>query len=385
MKRLTSILFLMGLSFGIWAHPDLKVKLQSTALGTSYINSFKVNVKFNEPATGFGKEEVNVTNAIINSVAGSKADYVINLTPKNPGPMTIQIPGDVVRSLSTGSLNQVSNILKIMALDPSLHPSGNFDLASWNLVLPLPLGEVGGASSISNNTLVGEPRLNTGYINPPYFYTDSVLGTLDFTPIDGATTIGSVFPRCGLTENLQVRGLPATWNLNSFDSSVLQASLQVSQVPPSKRIVIEELQDKGITDHLGQEVSKKDLVKIYYDLNQFDPNNKACNGCIYALIRPIPAQQKYLKTFTFATDILLNQPFMYKITLLRDGTLTVQVDNKSFDYQVDTSTDNTVGWGSQQLLFKAGVALVENGSSKFLGGTAKFFSLKITHTGCPFE
>ncbi len=389
MKRLNSILLLMGLSFGIWASPDLTVKLQRVALGTSYVNPFQVNVTFNEPVTGFGKSEMNVTNALINSISpiiGSKTHYVIYLSPKNPGPMTVQIPGDVVRSTSSGALNKPSNTLKIMALDPDLNPSANFDLSAWNLVLPLPLGDIGGAIQISSNALVGDASLNTGYTNPPYFYTDGVIGTLNFfAPLNGATTQGSVFPRSGLSENLQERGLPATWKLSSFDSSMLKASLIVTQVPPSKRIVIGELQDKGNMDDLGQEVGKKDLVKIYYDLNQFDPNNRACNGCIYALIRPAPANDRYLQTLTFAKDILLNKPFIYKITLLRDGTLTVQVDNKSFKYNLNTSIDNTIGWGSQELFFKAGVTLLENGTSSFVGGMAKFFSLEVAHKGCPFE
>lgn len=388
MKRLHPIWFLMGLSFGCWANPDLTVQLQSNALGVSYVNSFKVNVKFNEPVTGFGKSELNVTNAIVDSVTnnGSKAAYVINLTPKQSGRMTLQVPGNVIRSISSGSLNLPSNTLKIMALDPDFTPSANFDLSSWNLVLPLPLGDIGGAITISNNALVGEPSLNTGYTNAPYFYTDTITGTMNFfAPLNGATTTGSVFPRSSVSETLQVRGLPATWNLNSFDRSMLKASLMVTQVPPSKRVVIGELQDKGNMDALGQEVGKKDLVKIYYDVNQYDPNKHACNGCIYALIRPVPSQEKYMKTLTFAKDILLNKPFIYKIILLRDGTLTVQVNEKSFTYYLNTSTDNTVGWGSQELFFKAGVALIENGTASFLGGMAKFFSLEVTHQGCPFE
>lgn len=389
MKRLISILFLMGFSFGIWASPDLTVKLYRVTLGTSYVNPFEVNVIFNEPVTGFGKSEVNVTNALINSiskVSGSQTNYIIHLTPKNSGLMTLQIPGSVVRSISSGALNNPSNTLKIMALDPDLNPSANFDLSMWNLVLPLSLGDMGGAIQISNNALVGDASLNTGYSNPPYFYTDGVIGTLNFfAPLNGATTEGSVFPRSGLSETLQARGLPATWKLNSFDSNMLQGSLMVTQVPPSKRIVIAELQDKGNTDELGQEVGKKDLVKIYYDLNQFDPNKKACNGCIYALIRPAPANDRYLKTVTFAKDILLNRPFRFKITIVRDGTLTLQIEEKSYIYNLNISRDNTEGWGSQELFFKTGVSLLENGTSSFIGGMAKFFSIQISHQGCAFE
>jgi hypothetical protein len=37
----------------------------------------------------------------------------------------------------------------------------------------------------------------------------------------------------------------------------------------------------------------------------------------------------------------------------------------------------------QELLFKAGVYVPENGLSNVLGGAAKFYSLQVKHTGCP--
>jgi len=267
-------------------------------------------------------------------------------------------------------------------LDPTLNPSSNFDLSLWTLTLPVPLGDIGNATTISNATLVGQPSLNTGYTNPPYFYTDSVAGSMNFfAPLNGATTPGSVFPRCELSEQLPTS--PGTWLLSTYDSNTLSASLLVTQVPPSKKIVIGSIQDKGTTDASGQLVAVKSLVKIYYDLNPLDPNGNACNGCIYARIRPVPAQEVYLKTVTLLNNTPLNKLFMYRITLLDTGALTVKVNNKSQTYDLNTSTDNTVGWGTQQLLFKAGVYILDNGSSDSQGGAANFYSLQIKHTGCP--
>ena len=372
------------LSTIVCADPDPTVKLQTPALGTSYALPFKVTVTFSEPVTGFGKAEVNILNATITGLVGSKASYVITVTPKIPGPMTIFIPANMVRSLTTGAPNKASNKLSIIALDPTLNPSSNFDLSPWTLTLPLPLGDIGGAMTISNNTLIGHPILNTGYTNPPYFYTDSTSGSMNFfTPLHGATTPGSIFPRSNLSEQLQIPGLPATWTLNTFDSNMMHASLLITQVPPSKKIVVGSIHDKGNTDALGLIIAKKALIKIYYDLNVLDPNGLLCNGCLYARIRTTPAQDVYLKTVTLANNIPLNKLFQYKITLLRDGTLSIEINNSPFKYNLNTSPDNTIGWGTQELFFKAGVYIQDNGSSNADGGAADFYSLQVKHTGCP--
>ena len=384
MKKCISSLFMMILSFGVLASPDPTVTLSVDAFGTPYTFPFKVNVTFSEPVTGFGKTEVNTVNSIITELTGSKADYIMTINPKIPGPMDIVIPANGVRSLSTGTPNQASKKLQIMALNPILNPSSNFDLSPWTLILPLPLGDIGGAITISNDTLVGHPALNTGYTNPPYFYTDSLTGSMNFfVPLHGATTPGSVFPRSELSEQLQIPGLPPSWKLNTFESNTLTASLLITHVPPSKKIVVGKIQDKGTTDAFGNLVAKKALIKIYYDLNPFDANGELCNGCIYASLRPIPAQDHYLKTVILLNNKPLNKPFQYKITLLRDGHLTVKINNKSTNFDLNTSLDNTVGWGSQELLFKAGAYILDNGTSRSQGGGVNFYSLNVKHTGCP--
>ena len=389
MKKIILSLSMLFLTSVLFADPDPTVILSVEAFGTPYTQPFHVNATFSEPVTGFGKAEMNVVNALITSIThlpGSKSNYVITLTPKLPGPINIFIPSNVVKSLSTGSPNQASNKLNIMALDPILNPSSNFDLTPWNLTLPLPLNGIGDAITVSNDTLVGVPSLNTGYTNPPYFFTGSLTGSMSFfAPLNGATTPGSVFPRSELSEQLQIRGLPPTWTLNMFDSNTLTASLLITQVPSSKKVIIGKIQDKGTTDALNQIVAKKTLVKIYYDLNTLDPNGLPCNGCVYAKIRPIPAQDIYLKTVTLLKNTPLNKLFQYQIKLLRDGTLTVKINTASTTYTLNTSTDNTIGWGTQELYFKAGMYIQDNGSSNSQGGAASFYSLQIKHKGCPIN
>lgn len=379
MRNFVSTLVMLFSISPLFAASDLSTTLKTAALGYPYTQAFVVNVVFSEPVTAFALENVNIVNARITNIV-NKCDttFVLTITPILPGPITIFVPANQVKALSTGLSNLVSNKLKIKALDPILHPSSNFDLSLWTLILPLPLGDIGNAITINSTTLNGFPSLNTGYINPPYFYTDVVTGAMNFfAPLNGATTINSVYPRSELSEYLP--RFPHSWTLETYASNTLTASLLVSEVPPSKRILVGKIQDKGNSDASGTVVASKTLVKIYYDLNQLDPNGNACNGCIYARIRPVPAQDLFLKTVTLAKNTPLNKLFIYKIILLRDGTLNVKVNDVSTTYNLNTSTDNTMGWGTQELFFKAGVNILDNGASSSIGGQVSFRSIEIKH------
>lgn len=386
MKHLVSTLFILILTSPLFANPDPSITLQTAAFGYPYAFPFTVTAIFSEPVTGFSETEINIVNGTVsNLVSKCNTTFTMTITPTFPGPITIFVPAKVVKSLTTGSFNLASNKLNIMALNPILNPSSNFDLSLWTLILPLPLGEIGGAITIGSNTLNGHPELNTGYSEPPYFFTDETTGSIGFfAPLNGATTPNSVFPRSELSEYLP--NVPHTWTLKTYASNTLTASLLITQMPPSKKIVIGKIQDKGNPDESGQVVASKTLVKIYYDLNQLDPNGNHCNGCIYARIRPIPAQDLFLKTVTLARNVPLNKLFIYKITLLDNGTLRVNLhlsnsslQNTSTSFNLNTSTDNTVGWGTQELFFKAGVYVQDNGTSNSIGGAANFYSLQIKH------
>ena len=364
---------------------DPSVTLQTTALSNSFPQPFQVNVTFSEAVTGLVPAGVTVTNGRALSIAGSsgQANYMITIQPTDVGVVTVLIPAGSVVSVSTGAFNKASNLLTIPGLNPAMRPASNFDLKTWSLTLPLPLGMQNNAISIGVTTLNGTPGANNGYINPPYFFTDPVSGAMNmFSPLNGGTTPNSDFSRCEFYESLP--GASAYWKLNTFASNSLSASLLVSQVGPAqKRVIVGQIHDKGNTDNLGHTASNAPLLKLYYDRNALDPNNGICNGCIYAQVRVTPSQASYLKIVTLANNIPLNTIFRYNVKLLRDGTLTVTANNISTVILLNTATDNTKGWGTQQLYFKAGVYNVDLGSSNTLntvGGAASFYSLQVTHT-----
>lgn len=365
----------------LFASVNPTTTLQTASLGYPYTHPLTVNVTFSEPVVGFGPAQVNITNGTVVSITGSgcQPNYVILIQPKIPGKITIFIPALSVTSMSTGAPNLVSNTLSIMGLNPAVRPALNFNLIPWTLTLPLPLGQNDNAIVIAETTLSGTPGVNNGYTNRPYFFTDPTTGAMNFfSPLNGGTTPNSVFARCELLEKLP--GPSPTWTLKTFTTNTLAASLIVSAVTPSeKRIVIAQIHDKGNKDQFGNSASNSPLLKLYYDLNAFDPNDEPCNGCIYAQVRITPAQSSFLKIVNLIDNIPLNTLFMYQVKLLGNGALTIKANNTSTTIQLNTSNNNTIGWGAQSLYFKAGVYNLETGSSTTIGAAASFYSLQVTH------
>ena len=361
---------------------DPSVILQTATLSNPFPLTFQVNATFSEAVVGLVPAGITVTNGTVTSIVGlsGQASYILNIQPTATGSVTVMIPAGAAVSLSTGSPSKGSNLLTIPGLNPNLRPASNFNLKQWSLTVALPLGSMNNAISIGQATLNGTPNANNGYTNAPYFYTDPISGAMNmFAPLNGGTTPGSEFSRTEFYEILP--GTSAYWKLSTFASNSLTASLQVSQVSPnSKRVVIGQIHDKGNTDSLGHTASNSPLVKVYYDRDLLDPNNNPCNGCIYAQVRITPAQSNYLKIVTLAKNIPLNTIFTYNITLLREGTLTIKVNNTSTVTKLNTSTNNTIGWGTQQLYFKAGVYNLDNSTSNTQGGAAGFYSLQVKHT-----
>lgn len=356
------------------------VTLKTTSLGYPYTSLIQVNILFSEAVTGFGAAQMIITNGTVQSFSGSQATYIIQILANSPGKMSMVVPANEVTSVSTGEPNLVSNTLNITSLNPNVRPSSNFNLTQWNLTLPLPLG--GGKSdaiSIGASTVNGSPTKNTGYSILPYFGTESTTGAMVFfAPLNGATTPSSNFPRCEFLEALP--GSPSTWTLKRFASNTLTASLLVSQVPPSKRVVIGQIHDTGKTDIYGHNASNSPLLKVYYDMNALDPNKNTCNGCVYGQVRAVPAYGNFLKIVNLINKVPLNQLFKYQMTLLSDGTLTIKANDRATIIKLNTSINNTLGWGAQNLYFKAGMYVLDEGTSSTLGGTAKFYSLQVKHS-----
>src|SRR5206468_4514274 len=94
-----------------------------------------------------------------------------------------------------------------LALNPSLPPSGNFDLSHWKLTLPVDSNGTNTGTAVE----VQVSQMVAGYTNASYFYTASDGAMLFWCPVDGATTSGSSYPRSELREMLNPSSTSVNW------------------------------------------------------------------------------------------------------------------------------------------------------------------------------
>jgi len=241
-----------------------------------------------------------------------------------------------------------------MSLNPSVAPSGNFDLSNWKITLPVD----------QNGTLSGtalEVQNLSGYKNSKYFYTGSDGAMVFYAPVDGATTSGSSYARSELRE---MNGSEkAAWNLSTGGS--MGATLEVDAAPNREGV--------GGKLIVGQIHGQNDeLVRLYWE-----------NGTVYFVNDQAGASNSEikftLKDSTGATpEISLNEKFSYTINA-KGSTLDVDVHADGKVYQSSTKINSV--WQSDTLYFKAGAYLGTNESNGSGAGQASFYALDVSHNG----
>jgi len=243
-------------------------------------------------------------------------------------------------------------------LRPGVPPSSNFDLTVWYLTLPT--GTAGSPDTVSTTVL------ENGYAKPPYFYTGEDGSMVFWCPIDGAITMGSVFPRTELRETKG--GSLFNWFVDA-GTAKLDATLLVHVVPDTGKIVVGQIHDVGTGG-----IHDEPLVELEYDYDA-----ATATGSLVAMLRPAPSPASSEVVTPIATDVPLDQRFDYQILLSPAGVLIVTVNGRPLAATIDTSTDNDAGWGAQGLYFKAGDYVQENGDASTVAGQVQFYSLVIQH------
>lgn len=239
-------------------------------------------------------------------------------------------------------------------LDPTLAPSGNFDLSNFKITLPVDSsgGYTGTAVEVTN-------LIN--YINSQYFYT-GVDGSMVFrAPVDGATTSGSSYARSELREmNGTAR---AAWNLST--GGVMTATLEVDKAPTRLDGTVGKLvvgQIHGAND---------ELVRLYWDANKLYFANDLSGSD--------NSEHKFY--FTNAAgqqpDVSLDERFSYVIDA-KGSTLDVTVYADGDVYHSVTPINSV--WQSDSLYFKAGAYLGINETSGTGWGQTSFYDLRFNHT-----
>ncbi|MEM8888042.1 MAG: polysaccharide lyase family 7 protein, partial [Bacteroidota bacterium] len=272
---------------------------------------------------------------------------------------------------------------RAQGLDPSLPPSGNFDLSYWKLTRP-------------NNTERDENTLSNGYFVPGEFYTDSITGAMVFwCPNNGNTTGGSTYPRNELREMMR-RGNTSigTQGINKnnwvFSSSTManqQAAGGVDGVMTATVAVDHVSETSDQTSKIGRTIvgqihaSDDEPCRLYY--RKLPGNTK---GSIYFAHEPTTGPEQWYEMIgsrsDFAADpadgIALGEKFSYEIKAIGNTlTVTIMRDGKADVVQVVDMTNS--GFEDDWMYFKAGNYNQNNAGNAGEYAQVSFYALDVVH------
>jgi hypothetical protein len=222
-------------------------------------------------------------------------------------------------------------------LDPSVPPSGNFDLSVWELQEPV--------GSSGSPTVISPGKLANGF-HDSYFFTDPTDGAMTFwDPENGVTTGGSDFPRSELREMTKA-ALAASW---SSGTNTLSATLAVPAVPD--HVCVGQIHTSGT----------KPLLELYF----------YASGGLVLGIEQTPAGGNEIPHPV--GHVPLGTEWSYVITLA-NGTISLAIDGGApLTFSLPSA------FAGQSYYFKAGDYDQSAGSSATVGATVKFYALAVHH------
>ncbi|MFT0623365.1 polysaccharide lyase family 7 protein [Ectopseudomonas guguanensis] len=216
------------------------------------------------------------------------------------------------------------------------------DLNTWNLTIP---------EQVPARTI--ETRLVKADYRSPYFQRSGQ--TLIFwAPVTGTSTANSPYPRTELRETF-ADGKLRNW-LYKEGSHHLSASLAVTQVPSSGKVVIGQVHSKD---------NPTPFIKLQY---QFERGV----GYVNLELRRKPGDIKSPVVMTYRS-MPLDTRFNYAIDISRNGDLRVTIDGLTYTDRIDPA------WADKRFYFKAGVYTLDNQGPSSEGGRAVFHQLRATH------
>lgn len=296
-------------------------------------------------------------------------------------------------SSSSGSSSSSGGSSSGGTLDPSLPPSGNFDLGDWYVSVPTDSNGDGKADSIY------ESELSSGYQNSSYFYTASDGGMVLRCPIDGyKTSTNTSYTRTELREMLR-RGNTSistqgvnenNWVFGSAPSSARNAAGGVDGVLRAT-LAVNHVTTTGDSSQVGRVIvgqihaNNDEPLRLYY--RKLPGNSK---GSIYIAHEPKGGSDTWYDLIGSrsssasnpADGIALNEKFSYEIEVV-GNTLTVTITRPGRADVTQVVDMSTSGYDTsdQYHYFKAGVYNQNNTGSDSDYVEATFYALENSHTG----
>ncbi len=231
-------------------------------------------------------------------------------------------------------------------------PANFFDLSHWKLQLPIDVNGVLSGTNLGVMEIL-TPQLLAGYVSE-YFYSGADGAMTFWSPVTGATTGGSEFPRSELREMLNTNDTSVDWLGRGVHT--MSAQCQVLQVPSTNKVCIGQI--KAFTGNTFP------LVFLLYN-----------NGLVQGRIKTDSYDDASDFTFNYA-NVGLSNSITYQVQM-ENGLITIAVNGvtNSLDvYQTDPR------WATNTFYFKAGDYCQDNVGTDLEGGRVAFYALNVTHT-----
>ena len=265
----------------------------------------------------------------------------------------------VAASLAASILSFVT--MPVAALDPSVPPSGNFDLTHWKLTLP-------------SGAEVQPSELSHGYTRAGTFYTDPKSGGMVFRCSNIAgTTANSNYSRTELREMLDPTGSTHD-DSNNWTPAIggrMKARLKVDRVSTTGdsgkvgRVIIGQIHGP-----------KTEPVRLYFHKKPYE-----AKGRIYIASETVGGSNSYSTDIVSNKNgggIALGELFSYVITL-KDTRLQVNILRNRGEIVDTYIKDIDPAYRGLNLYFKAGVYNQNNTGTSTDYAQATFYSLSATH------
>ncbi|WP_299947641.1 polysaccharide lyase family 7 protein [uncultured Microbulbifer sp.] len=278
-------------------------------------------------------------------------------------------------------------------LNPSLPPSGNFELVDWYLSVPSDNDGSGTADSIK------ESELSAGYENNSYFYTASDGGMVFRCPIAGyKTSNNTAYTRTELREmlrrgntNISTKGVNENnWVFGSAPASARNAAGGVDGVLRAT-LAVNHVTSTGSSSQVGRVIigqihaNDDEPLRLYY---RKLPGNSL--GSIYIAHQPEGGNDIWYEIIGSRSNsalnpsdgIALNEIFSYKVEVV-GNTLTVTISREGKADVAKTVDMSSSGYdvSGQYQYFKVGVYNQNNTGDNNDYVQATFYVLDNSHDG----